>query len=55
MGVPPEKRSMGIPDYSVYLFPDYTEDRDGITNVSQLGYTMLQYLPGKYNAKTGVE
>ena len=50
-GVPPEKLSMGIPDYSVHWFPDYTEERGGFTNGRQIGYTALQHLLGKYNIK----
>ncbi len=50
-GVPPEKLSMGIPDYSVHWYADYTEERGGFVNGRQIGHTMLQYLLGKYAAK----
>jgi spore germination protein YaaH len=50
-GVPKEKLSLGIPDYSVHWFPDYTEEKGGYTTGQQIGYTMVQHLLGKYNAR----
>lgn len=50
-GVPTEKISLGIPDYSVHWFPDYTEDRGGFCNGQQIGYNLVQHLLGKYNAQ----
>lgn len=49
-GVPANKLSLGIPNYSVYWFPDYTEERGGFTNGKQVGYETVQYLLGKYDA-----
>lgn len=48
-GVAPEKISLGIPDYSVHWFPDYTEEKGGFTNAKQLGYKSVEYLLAKYN------
>jgi spore germination protein YaaH len=50
-GVPAQKLSLGIPDYSVHWFPDYTEEKGGFSNGQQIGYNAVQYLLGKYNAK----
>ncbi|MDB5030552.1 glycosyl hydrolase family 18 protein [Mucilaginibacter sp.] len=50
-GVPAQKLSLGIPDYSVHWFPDYTEERGGFSNGQQIGYNTVQYLLGKYNVK----
>ncbi|MDB4924224.1 glycosyl hydrolase family 18 protein [Mucilaginibacter sp.] len=50
-GVPPQKLSLGIPNYSVHWFPDYTEERGGFSNGQQIGYNTVQYLLGKYNVK----
>jgi spore germination protein YaaH len=49
-GVPQEKISLGIPDYSVHWFPDYTEEKGGFSNGKQIGYSTVQYLLGKNNA-----
>ncbi|HYM93498.1 MAG TPA: glycosyl hydrolase family 18 protein [Chitinophagaceae bacterium] len=49
-GVAPEKISLGIPDYSVHWFPDYTEERGGFSNAQQIGYTTVQHLLGKCKA-----
>ncbi|EHQ28662.1 glycosyl hydrolase family 18 protein [Mucilaginibacter paludis] len=50
-GVPSQKLSLGIPNYSVHWFPDYTEEKGGFSNGQQIGYTAVQYLLGKYDAK----
>ncbi len=50
-GVPPEKLSLGIPDYSVHWFTDYTEEKGGFSNGKQIGYSTGQYLLGKNDAK----
>ncbi len=50
-GVPANKLSLGIPDYSVHWFADYTEDKGGFSNGRQVGYNTVQYLLGKYDAK----
>jgi spore germination protein YaaH len=50
-GVPKEKISMGIPNYSVHWFPDYTDDKGGFSNGQQVGYKTVQYLIGRYNAQ----
>ena len=50
-GVPPEKLSLGIPDYSVHWFTDYTDDKSGFSNGKQISYAAVQYLLGKNNAK----
>jgi spore germination protein YaaH len=50
-GVPAEKISLGIPDYSVRWFPDYTEERGGFSNGQQLGYKNVDYLLQKNNAQ----
>lgn len=50
-GVPPEKLSLGIPNYSVHWFADYTEEKGGFSNGRQVGYSTVQYLLGKYDAK----
>lgn len=50
-GVAPEKISLGIPDYSVHWFPDYTEEKGGFSNGQQIGYSTVKYLLGKYNAE----
>jgi len=48
-GVAPEKISLGIPDYSIRWFPDYTEERGGFSNGQQLGYKGVEHILGKYN------
>jgi len=50
-GVAPGKLSLGIPNYSVHWFPDYTEEKGGFSNGRQVGYSTVQYLLGKYNAE----
>lgn len=50
-GVPAEKLSLGIPNYSVHWFADYTEEKGGFSNGRQVGYSTVQYLLGKYDAK----
>ena len=50
-GVPAEKLSLGIPNYSDYWFTDYTEEKGGFSNARQVGYKEVQYLLGKYSAK----
>jgi spore germination protein YaaH len=50
-GVSPNKLSLGIPNYSVHWFADYTEEKGGFSNGRQVGYSTVQYLLGKYNAK----
>lgn len=49
-GVAPEKISLGIPDYSVHWFADYTEEKGGFTNGQQIGYNRVEYLLKKFNA-----
>jgi spore germination protein len=48
-GVKPSRLSLGIPNYSVHWFADYTEEKGGHTTGRQLGYTMVQHLLGRYN------
>jgi spore germination protein len=48
--VAPEKISLGIPDYSVHWFPDYTEEKGGFSNGQQIGYKVVAHLLAKYNA-----
>lgn len=48
-GVSPDKLSLGIPNYSVHWFADYSEEKGGFTNGRQIGYIKLQHLLGKYN------
>ena len=50
-GVPPEKLSLGIPDYSKHWFTDYTKEKGAFSNAQGLGYTALQYLLKKNDAK----
>ncbi len=50
-GVAPEKISLGIPDYSVHWFPDYTEEKGGFSNAQQIGYKVVEHLLAKYNAQ----
>jgi len=50
-GVSPDKISLGIPNYSVHWFPDYTEERGGFSNGQQVGYAMVQHLLGRNNAR----
>lgn len=49
-GVKPEKLSMGIPNYSVHWFTDYTEERGGFANGRSAKYPMVQHLLGQNNA-----
>lgn len=49
--VAPDKISLGIPDYSVHWFPDYTEERGGFSNGQQIGYKVVEHLLAKYNAE----
>ncbi|MDO8991824.1 MAG: glycosyl hydrolase family 18 protein, partial [Daejeonella sp.] len=49
-GVAPGKLSMGIPNYSVHWFTDYTEERGGFANGRSAKYPMVQHLLGQYNA-----
>ena len=48
-GVAPEKISLGIPDYSIHWYADYSEEKGIFTNAQQFGYKNVQYLLGKYN------
>ena len=48
-GVTPEKISLGIPDYSIHWYADYSEEKGIFTNAQQFGYKNVQYLLGKYN------
>lgn len=50
-GVKPEKLSMGIPNYSVHWFTDYTTERGGFANGKSAKYPMVQHLLGQNNAK----
>lgn len=50
-GVPPQKLSLGIPNYSVHWFTDYTEEKGGFSNGQQIGYNVVQFLLGKNDAK----
>tara|TARA_R110002073_G_scaffold72537_1_gene177284 strand:+ start:276229 stop:277290 length:1062 start_codon:yes stop_codon:yes gene_type:complete len=50
-GVAPNKLSMGIPNYSVHWFTDYTEERGGFANGRSAKYPMVQHLLGQHNAK----
>jgi spore germination protein YaaH len=43
-GVAPEKMSLGIPDYSMHWFPDYTEEKGGFSNGQQIGYKVVANL-----------
>jgi len=47
--VAPEKISLGIPDYSIHWYADYSEEKGVFTNAQQFGYKNVQYLLGKYN------
>lgn len=47
--VAPEKISLGIPDYSLHWFPDYTKEKGGFSNGQQIGYTVVQHLLEKYH------
>ena len=47
-GVSPDKLSLGIPNYSVHWFADYTEEKGGFTNGNQVGYDVVEHLLGKY-------
>ncbi len=49
--ISPEKISLGIPDYSLHWFTDYTEERGSFTNGQQIGYKTVQHLLGKFNAE----
>lgn len=48
-GVAPGKISLGIPDYSVHWYPDYTKEKGGFSNGQQLGYNAVEDLLKKYN------
>ncbi|HVT84141.1 MAG TPA: glycosyl hydrolase family 18 protein [Chitinophagaceae bacterium] len=50
-GVAPEKISLGVPDYSMHWFPDYTEEKGGFSNGQQIGYKVVEHLLAKYNAE----
>ncbi len=50
--VAPNKISLGIPNYSVHWFTDYTEERGGFANGRGVKYPVVQQLLGQYNAKT---
>ncbi|SKB27247.1 glycosyl hydrolase family 18 protein [Daejeonella lutea] len=50
-GVKPEKLSMGIPNYSVHWFTDFTAERGGFANGRSAKYPMVQQLLGQNNAK----
>ncbi|MBK6948109.1 MAG: hypothetical protein IPH16_08695 [Haliscomenobacter sp.] len=50
-GVPPAKISMGIPNYSVHWYADYSEERGGFTTGRQLGYNWVQHLLGQHGAQ----
>ena len=50
-GVAPEKLSLGIPNYSVHWYADYTEERGGFTTGRQVGYNWVQHLLGQHDAK----
>ncbi|MCA6487818.1 MAG: hypothetical protein IM534_08160, partial [Chitinophagaceae bacterium] len=49
-GIPAEKISMGVPNYSVRWFPDYTEERGGFSNGQQIPYKTVQHYLAKNNA-----
>lgn len=46
-GVPPEKLSLGIPNYSVHWFADYSDEKGGFSNGRQIGYNTVQHLLGQ--------
>ena len=46
--VAPGKISLGIPDYSVHWFPDYTKEKGGFSNGQQIGYKAVENLLSKY-------
>lgn len=50
-GVSPDKLSLGIPNYSVHWYADYTEERGGFTNGRQVGYDLVEHLLGKYGVQ----
>lgn len=50
-GVKPEKLSMGIPNYSVHWFTDFTAERGGFANGRSAKYPMVQQLLGQNNAQ----
>lgn len=49
-GVPAEKISMGVPNYSVRWYPDYTEERGGFSNGQQIPYKTVRHYLAKNNA-----
>lgn len=49
--VAPDKISLGIPDYSLHWFPDYTIEKGGFSNGRQIGYKVVVELLSKYNAR----
>ncbi|MEO9145321.1 MAG: glycosyl hydrolase family 18 protein [Ginsengibacter sp.] len=51
-GIPPEKLSLGIPNYSKHWFTDYTEEKGAFSNAQGLGYSAVQYLLKKNDAKS---
>lgn len=50
-GVKPEKLSMGIPNYSVHWFTDFTAERGGFANGRSSKYPVVKHLLGQNNAK----
>ena len=51
-GVSPNKLSLGIPNYSVHWFADYTEKKGGFTNGRQIKYNKVHHLLEKFDATT---
>lgn len=51
-GVSPNKLSLGIPNYSVHWFADYSEKNGGFTNGRQIKYNRVQHLLEKFDATT---
>ena len=48
-GVSPDKLSLGVPNYSVHWFADYSKEKGGFTNGRQVGYDVVQHLLGKFS------
>jgi spore germination protein YaaH len=49
--VPAEKISLGIPNYSVHFFTDYTEEKGGFASGRSVKYPVVQHLLGQFEAK----
>ena len=51
MGIPPEKISLGIPDYSDYWYPTWDESNGGRSMRSEISYQEAQFLLDEFGAK----